>query len=291
MKTIETGTQLMPLVRVGTYDGQTCDINNLVNSYEINQDFKEGYVPFDAEMYWDKGYDHNKFKQDIVNMATNYINQMFTEIKKLGLGIKKIVIQDLHSPRYYNFETDQLYFDLVVNNNFHKNLLKVINKLSKEQKDNLDKWLRDNFSSYDGFTSFTANNLGDLMSEIKAEEIRETSVFLYWYFLNCGSDDLQEYLNERNWSDYLYENKEFYTEYVRDGFYAECEANDSNAVKYTQENYLTKDKETIIAELTEQINESTDTFDNNELRIERMIKTVNNVFKTIESNTLDLFGK
>ena len=290
MKKIETGTQLMPLVSVSTYGG-VCDSDHTIDSYSINDDFKEGYIPYNAEMYWDKGFNNELYKKDIIKVATNYIGYIFDEIKKLNLGIKKLVIVDFHSPREYNFETDHLYFDLIVNNNFHKNLLKIINKLSTEDKAKLDSYLREKYSSRDGFNSYTANNLGDLISEIQGEEVRETSVFLYWYFKEFGSDDLKEYLDYDNWSEYFYENKAFYTEFVSDEFLKDCEMNDVDTIDYVHNNYMNKDAETIINELTEQINEVTDLYDNSEYKIERMIKTVNNVFKTIADNTLDLFGK
>lgn len=290
MKTIKTWTNTLPLVSINTYYG-AFDTNSLIDSYTIDEDFKEGYVPYNAEMYWD-GFDMDLYKNDIVQIAKNYIlHNIFPEIKKLNLGIKKIEIFDMYSPKEYNFESDHINFDLIVNNNFYKNLLKIIKNLSNEDKNNLDSYLRKKFSSRDGFMSFTANNLGDLMSEIKREESRETSVFLYWYFLNKGSEDLKEYLDYDNWVTYFYENREQYTEFVTDEFIKQCEMNVGEVVSYVYDNYMTKDAETIIIELTDKIENETNRFDNNELRIERMIKTVNNVFKTIEDKTLNLFGK
>lgn len=292
MKKIETGTQLIHLISVSTYGG-ICDSDRVFDSYTLDQDFKDGYTAYNAEMFWSEGYDNSLYKDKIVKLAIEYLGLMFNEIKKLNLGIKKLNVIKMYSPKEYNFETDHIYFDLVVNNNFHKNLLKIINNLSEENKVKLDEWLRENYSSRSGFSSFTANNLGDLISEIRSEETRETSVFLYWYFLNFGNDELIELMEDKNWDDYFYENIGSASEFVSTEFIESCEGNDKLAVKYTQENYHTKDKETIIAELSEQIinNEPNDWNDTNEVKIEWMVKTVHNVFKSIDDKTLDLFAK
>ncbi len=290
MKTLITNTNLFPLFSVGTYDGQACSTDYLIDSDSIDQDFKDGYVGYNAEMYWD-GFSFDLFKKDIINIASNYTAYIFDEVKKLNLGIKSIKTLDIDSPREYNFATDTLGFELTVNNNFYKNLVKIINKLDETKRNSLAKYLYDNFTSYDGFMSWTANNIPSLIDNIKNEETRETSVFLYWYLTEFGNDELKDYLETNTWMDYVYENKEMYTEYVTDEFIKNCEMNDIDTVKYVQENYLYKDEQIIINELTEQIELVTDTWDNNELRMERMIKTVNNVFKTIEDKTLNLFAK
>lgn len=292
MKILKTNTHLLPIIHVGSYSGDICDPYNLISDDEINQDFKEGYVNYDAEMYWDKGFKMDLFWDDVQKVASNYIDSIMPYIKELKLGIKSINIGAVYSPKEYNFETDSLDLGIAVNDNFYKNLVKVINKMSVDKKTELDLYLRKKYTSRDGFISFTANNIEGLIEKIKAEESRETSVFLYWYFKHFDKDTEISYsIVNNNWADYFYENKAFYTEFVSNEFHKECECNDIEVTKYVYEHYMNKDAETIISELTEQINEQTDTWENNELRIERVVKTVNNMFKSIEANTLDLFAK
>lgn len=66
-----------------------------------------------------------------------------------------------YSPRQYNFSTDVIDFTLTIN---WAKLLKTLHKLKKDKL--FHKFLKDNFSSYDGFISFTPDNFDDLETEI-----------------------------------------------------------------------------------------------------------------------------
>jgi hypothetical protein len=204
MKTFKLTSSLLPIVRVGTYDGQTCDVNRFIDSYNIDEDFSEGHVDFDAEGFWDK-FDNSKFVTEIRKRASGYIND---EIKPflvdLGFGITDVVVHDIVSPKYYNFSTDELYFDLIVDEDFTENLAQ---KVENEFYDSsLTKFLKDNYTSYDGFLSFTANNLDGLIEGIREGDVREISAFLTWYFL--------ENFEGFHWEDCVYEDFPFYTEFI-----------------------------------------------------------------------------
>lgn len=69
-----------------------------------------------------------------------------------------------YSPREYNFSTDTL--DLVVTLN-KKKLVEKTRKLCQERL--FIQYLEDNFTSCDGFMSFTPNNPKDLLESIEAE--------------------------------------------------------------------------------------------------------------------------
>jgi hypothetical protein len=206
MKTLQLTSSLFPIVRVGTYDGQTCDVNRFIDSYCIDDDFSEGHVDFDSEGFWDR-YDNSKFVTEIRKRASDYITD---EIKPflvdLGFGITDVVVHDIVSPKYYNFSTDELYFDLIVDEDFTENLA---HKVENEFYDSsLAKFLKDNYTSYDGFMSFTANTLDGLIEGIREGDVREISAFLTWYFIN----NFEGY----EWSDYVYEDFPFYTEFLSD---------------------------------------------------------------------------
>jgi len=83
-------------------------------------------------------------------------------VKDLGVKfIKSIKFDGVFSPREYNFKTDQLDFTLTIN------LLSMMGEL-KALKDNKEfsKFLHDNYTSYDGFMSFTPNNYKELRLQI-----------------------------------------------------------------------------------------------------------------------------
>ena len=206
MKTLQLTSSLFPIVQVGTYDGQTCDVNRFIDSYCIDDDFSEGHVDFDSEGFWDR-YDNSKFVAEIRKRASDYITD---EIKPflvdLGFGITDVVVHDIVSPKYYNFSTDELYFDLIVDENFTENLAQ---KVENEFYDNgLAKFLKDNYTSYDGFMSFTANTLDGLIEGIREGDVREISAFLTWHF--------SKHFDGIDWRDCVYEDFPFYTEFLSD---------------------------------------------------------------------------
>lgn len=206
MKTLQLTSSLFPIVQVGTYDGQTCDVNRFIDSYCIDEDFSEGHVDFNSEGFWNR-YDNSKFKAEIRKRASDYITD---EIKPflvdLGFGITDVVVHDIISPKYYNFSTDELYFDLIVEDDFSEKLVEKV--LNEHYGEALAKFLKDNYTSYDGFMSFTANTLDGLIEGIKEGDVREISAFLSWYFIN----NFEGFY----WKDCVYEDFPFYTEFLSD---------------------------------------------------------------------------
>lgn len=206
MRTLELTSSLFPIVQVGTYDGQTCDVNRFIDSYFIDEDFAEGHTDFDSEGFWDR-YDNSKFKAEILKRATEYIqNEIKPFLVDLNIGITDVVIHSIVSPKYYNFSTDELYFDLIVEDNFSEKLAEKVENEHYESA--LAKFLKDNYTSYDGFMSFTANTLDGLIEGIKEGDVREISAFLTWFFV--------ENFEGFDWKDFVYEDFPFYTEFLSD---------------------------------------------------------------------------
>ena len=75
-----------------------------------------------------------------------------------------IKFTDTHSPREYNFKTDELDFKVKLNK---LSMLKALKPLQNDSK--FADYLRDNFTSRDGFWSFTPNSFEELSNELKTE--------------------------------------------------------------------------------------------------------------------------
>lgn len=91
----------------------------------------------------------------------------------------------LSSPRYYNFETDKLVIDVDFN-------LTKLKAYIKKYRADFNQYLKDNFTSYDGFISYVANNYNDFMSEYTFEPWNKEkclNVMLEYYILRCIYDD------------------------------------------------------------------------------------------------------
>ena len=142
----------------------------------------------------------------------------------IGLRIGKYT--SLYSPKYYNFSTDKISFEVEVNLNELKKYCWVT--CEKEFNDYLFK----NWSSYDGFISFIPNNLSEYKEEYKLRNDWKKDalidIMIEWYLLKfidfgdvtqdvCSEDWMRIYENvtlqsEEDWSlwDFEYDDKKGY---------------------------------------------------------------------------------
>lgn len=136
---LKLNTNLIPLF-TGTYE----------NIWEVSEELNAMY-------------DRNEFMKSIVRA---YKANEAMIVREIDLSFVKSIkfTGKYYSPRYYNFSTDTLDFNLNVDK---KKLYKILDRLSKDTK--FDAWLKENFSHRSGFISFTPNNYKDLATQIKTE--------------------------------------------------------------------------------------------------------------------------
>lgn len=186
-------TNLFPIINVGMY--YSCiSPENVFDSYNINDDFENDFSEYNADQFWDN-FDFDKYKTKIQELAADFL--MYEIDDENGNEIK-IEAGELYSPKYYNFDTDNI--ELIVE--FDK--VKILNNVFKDVK-TFDTFLKDNYSSYDGFCSFTANNLEDWYIDYKDE--KETAVGALLTYLFKDSD------YKESFNLYVYENIGFYSDY------------------------------------------------------------------------------
>lgn len=278
MKTLELSTNLLPIINLGTYDGQICDVNNFIDDYTIDEDYKEGYINYNSETYWDN-FDNNKYKTKLFKLSNEYLlDYIKQQLTDLNIGILDIECINIHSPQYYNFSTDCLNYDLSVSDNFNHILINLINNLDDKDTNSLSKFLKDNFTSRDGYMSFTDNNIPDLINSINDFEEREISAFLTWYLKG------KDIININNWSEFLYENIQSYdyTEFLSDDFVDVTNEVRNHIIDYTNQNYINKDTDTIISDLREY-------FEYDDIDDRLITDLVLETFKSIDEHTLKLF--
>ena len=178
---IELTSELLPIVNIGTYTRQLCDPQNF-----LYDDFDFDYL------------DINKYMDALLEISRSYIKGFLKENATLltELGVKDINVIKTVSPKYYNYSTDKLYFDLIVYNNFTDILIKEVEK----HNDKLNKFLKDNYSSYDGFCSYTSNNVINLLEGIKEGSVQDISALLNYIFIEnelISDEAFYYYVNER----------------------------------------------------------------------------------------------
>lgn len=83
-----------------------------------------------------------------------------------------------YHPRYYNFETDAINFDFSYSNALKDWMFEY----AEENKEQFDKFLHENFTSRDGFISFTSNNWNDWFEGWNESHWRSVSVLL-WFII------------------------------------------------------------------------------------------------------------
>lgn len=95
-----------------------------------------------------------------------------------------------YHPRFYNFETDSVLFSFEYSDELKSWMLDYANENDKAFKQHL----KDNYTSRDGFISFTANNWDDWKEGFEEGDWRCVSVILQFVLLEeIGYDSTQHY--------------------------------------------------------------------------------------------------
>lgn len=110
--------------------------------------------------------------------------------------IKKMDFVGIYSPKYYNFETDRLMIEITYDDDA------LASYCFEHTRNEFDIYLRETFSSYDGFHSFIANNVSDFKTQMEDEETsgwsnRCSQVMLEFYLLqNLDFEDVRDKVAE-----------------------------------------------------------------------------------------------
>jgi hypothetical protein len=108
-------------------------------------------------------FNFKNFMKSIIKAYQDKTKSILTDLKNatdnLITGIK--FTNSFYNPRFYNFETDSIDFTLTINN-------KKLNQLLKDLKTNqkFETFLKDNYSSRDGFISFTPDTIDEIKKAI-----------------------------------------------------------------------------------------------------------------------------
>jgi hypothetical protein len=254
-------TNLFPIISVAMY-GTYLDPDSMFDSYMIESDKEEGYIHFGVDYFWDN-FEHNKYKEAIKQRAHSFING---KIKEGDVWIY-IKAGEIYSPKYYNFSNDEMDLDVT----FSKK--DVINSVNNDiQK--FDDFLKERYSSRDGFNSFTSNNYNDWLEEFNEEKDTAIGAALTYIF--------QETIEE---------NRESFIQYVCDEYmdyrdFVDSEGYESEVV--VLQNYIRDNYKDITIDTIELID--CDTFGLRHLDDEDNIrKILKEYYFEIENKTLELF--
>jgi hypothetical protein len=181
-----------------------------------------------------------------------------------GNGIDiTIKCKEIYSPKFYNFGTDEIVMDVTFNKT------KVL-QLVKNECEIFNQFLKDDYTSYDGFTSFTSNNYDDWLVDFQENEVRSIGAVLTYLFQDSIT------YNKSQFEFFVNEGVGNYWEYIDSTDY---ENEVVELKKYVKDNYL---------ELT------IDNIDFNQFGFEVLdnescISIFKDVVNEIESNTMSMF--
>lgn len=95
--------------------------------------------------------DWNKTNENVSKFYLNYFKDELSDFFK-SIGIINLDFVKVDSPKYYNYSTDKLVCNIEIDKGV------FVHELRKYNFDSWEQFLKDNFTSYDGFISFYPNN-------------------------------------------------------------------------------------------------------------------------------------
>jgi hypothetical protein len=222
-------TNLFPIISVAMY-GTYLDPDSMFDSYMIESDKDDGYIHFGVEYFWDN-FQADKYRLAIQERAQSFING---KIKENDVWVY-IKAGEIYSPREYNFANDNMDLDVTFSK---KDVMTAVNK----DVPKFDEFLKERYSSRDGFNSFTSNNYLDWLEDFNEEKDTAIGAVLTYLF----QETIEE--NHDNFIQYVCDDYMDYRDFV------DYEDHDAEVVvlqKYVMENYNTIDVDTIDTEMFE----------------------------------------
>lgn len=121
--------------------------------YNSYLDLSENIEVGEGEEF-EEQFDEIDWKATNNNVSKFYLEYIKDRLKDFfnEIGIINLDFVKVDSPKYYNYSTDKLVCNIEVNKN------KFITELQKYNFEVWEQFLKDNFTSYDGFISFYPND-------------------------------------------------------------------------------------------------------------------------------------
>jgi hypothetical protein len=160
---ITLNTNVFPIISVGMYH-TGIDPRNIFQWEEMDEDCQEGYQ-FVTQHFMYYYFDMDKYKKYILEQAQDFVEEMDLEF------ISSLRFYSIYSPRTYNHRTDEAEMGVEYD---HEGLWKRL----EQSGDKFNEYLKKNFTSYDGFMSFTSNSFEEFKEEYHKYRTQEVGAAL-----------------------------------------------------------------------------------------------------------------
>ena len=114
--------------------------------------------------------DWSKTNENVSKFYLNYFKDELNDFFK-SIGVLSLEFIKIDSPKYYNYSTDKLVCDIKIDKGI------FVHELRKQNFDIWEQFLKDNFTSYDGFISFYPNTAIE-WDELINEKIEDDNVII-----------------------------------------------------------------------------------------------------------------
>lgn len=165
-------------------DLKNCDTAYWAIKEELQYHQSESDTPCPTLTEDDLDFDDDAYEKDVLNA---WVDAFRDKRPDFVLSIENV---EMTSPKYYNFETDRVWADVELADDWMDTVREFMVKNSD--------WLRDrvknDWTSYDGFMSFMSNNFDDL-SHDDDENSWRTDKSWYWHLFSGQSDRFECYLS------------------------------------------------------------------------------------------------
>jgi hypothetical protein len=129
----------------GFYDNFNFEPNFEQQIDYIHEQRAENKLPVITDI--DLDFDYTKFNQDVSKELCDYIETEFNNDSDVKISIKV-------SPRFYNYGNDSINSEIECD-------LDVLLQICNNHLEQFTQYVSDNFTSYDGFSSFHSNDVND----------------------------------------------------------------------------------------------------------------------------------
>jgi len=140
--------------------GTIFEVDESEEIYNINEERKENCLsPLEFD---DFEFDYEKYNQEV----SKYLAEQIGKYLVKNCFVSECNFESLYSPKQYNFSNDIINVDYKISEENHKNILTYLN-------DNLDafkEYLKNRYTSCDGFISFHSNNVSDWLKSIELDD-------------------------------------------------------------------------------------------------------------------------
>lgn len=195
MERLDLSDNILPIVSVAMY-GTRLDPENWAENYFERLD--DDGITYDRSK---ERFDRDAWDLRIIDLVSATIQEEWLPMMK-KYGIVGAVGFSIHHPHYYNFENDELYFSLDVEDGWREKILARF-KEAWENSEEVRNYAKENYTSYDGFTSWTSNTYEEL-SQMKTMQDIAAVIFLVSLYDGFDREGIYNQMIEDAWEQLDY---------------------------------------------------------------------------------------